>query len=153
MGIMDMVTFVNNLIDAFENIYNLNFSIDGYQEDSNLLYNGYCLYFSCLLKELITEGNVVSIPGHYIFEYKGYYFDGTGLLCFHDGILIFPNGRCVKQEDLNIVDAKQEFMWRDILGMSDLTKDTVWEQLKPELLKIGKQLLIEIETKKHRGER
>lgn len=52
--------------------------------------NGNCYYFSVILKNRFPEGKIYYdvIYGHFIFKYKNYFYDWTGLYHSNDTFLV-----------------------------------------------------------------
>lgn len=79
----------------------LDFINKRFKKDCDWL-TGNCYYFTLILKDRFPEGHIYYdvINGHFVFAYKCYIYDWTGIIKNVDGILI-------RWEDFNSYDPLQ----------------------------------------------
>ncbi len=134
MTINEVYNIVTYLAQKFITRYNE--TIFPYQENIDILGNGYCLYFAFLLKQMIPEGEIYLCENHYLFHYQNMFFDYTGI--------VSPENKLTKIDNI-----QDELDMGDILGYTDHFRDQKWNKIESKLLEDGQKYKLTL-TKKEK---
>lgn len=142
----EMQNFILFLTDLFVKEYNKHFSFgDVWQENANILANGYCFYFALTVHKLLPEVKIAVYPGyHYFIFFGNEFFDYRGILPVVDGKIQVFSGSSVSLDHIFIIEDEnlmQEISIAEICKVITDEKDRVWEQIEPALLKEGQAYL------------